>query len=150
MKKWMLSLVLTFVLAAPAFAQRMNMDHTGDMGKLCIEHAAMLGLTDGQIAKLKPLHNDMLKKQARFQADLKIAEIEHMEIMDVQDFDMDKARASVETMEGLKKSHQMAMLVTMKEIRTLLTHEQFKKMSAMMPMKSVGKPGVKKHTKKRK
>lgn len=148
MKKLMLSFVLTFVLAVPAFSQMMNMDHMGDMGKLCIEHADMLGLTDGQIAKMKPLHYEMQKNKARFNADLKIAEIEHMEIMDVKDFDMDKARASVDRMEGLKKAHQMAMIVTMKDMRTILTYDQFKKMNKMMPMKRVGKTGGKKHTKK--
>ncbi|MFA6009533.1 MAG: Spy/CpxP family protein refolding chaperone [Desulfobacteraceae bacterium] len=149
MRKLMLSLVLTVVLAVPAFSQMMNMNHMGDMGGLCIEHADILGLTDGQVAKMKPLHYEMQKNMARFNADLKIAEIEHMEIMDVKNFDMDKAHASVEKMEGLKKSHQMAMLVTMKDMRTLLTDDQFKKMNKMMPMKPVGKPGREKHTKKK-
>lgn len=148
MKKLVLSLVLTVALAVPSFAQMMNMNHMGDMGERCIEHADTIGLTDGQIAKMKPLHNEMQKNQARFNADLKIAEIEHMEIMDVKDFDMDKARASVEKMEGLKKAHQMAMIVTMKDMRTILTYDQYKKMNKMMSMKRVGKSGGKKHTKK--
>jgi len=149
MRKLMLSLVLTVVLAVPAFSQMMNMNHMGDMGGLCIEHADLLGLTDGQVAKMKPLHYEMHKNMARFNADLKIAEIEHMEIMDVKDIDMDKARASVDKMEGLKKAHQMAMIVIMKDMRTILTYDQFKKMNKMMPMKPVGKPGREKHTKKK-
>src|SRR4030065_2448827 len=66
-----------------------NMDKMGDMMGMCIEHAEKMGLTDDQIMKMKPVHNEMQKKQARFKADLKIAEIELGEIMEVKDFDVE-------------------------------------------------------------
>ncbi len=156
MKKIFLLLLLTVGFAIPAFAQMsdmprmehrdrhermMGMDdmgHMGDMGDMmgmCIEHAGELGLSDDQIAKMNHVHRDMQKKQARFKADLKIAKIDLMEIMDVKDFDMEKAGAAVKKIEGIRTAHHMEMLKDMKDMRNILTDEQFKKMQ-MMSMKN--------------
>ena len=50
-----------------------DMDKMGDMMGMCIAHADKMGLTDDQVVKMKPIHREMQKKQARFTADLKIA-----------------------------------------------------------------------------
>ena len=126
MKKVLLSLLLTVVFAVPAFSQMSNMpmrghgqmmemDHMDMMGgeMMCMDHANKMGLTDDQMAKMKPLHSEMQKKQIRFKADLKIAEIEIKEIMEVKDFDLDKATSAVKKIEdqkrpasGYAKSHE--------------------------------------------
>ena len=141
MKKLVLSLLLTVVFAVPAFSQMMemgNMDKMGDMMGMCIEHADKMGLTDDQIMKMKPMHREMQKKQARFKADLKIAEIELMEIMEVKDFDMEKASAAVKKIADIKTAHHLEMLKAMKEMRAILTDEQFKKMKKMMMCMKMG------------
>jgi Spy/CpxP family protein refolding chaperone len=153
MKKIVLSLLLTVVFAVPAFSQMMDMpmnqhrmghgqmmgmghmEGMDDMTCMCIEHADKMGLTDDQITKMKPLHREMQKKQARFQADLKIAKIELMEIMEVKDFDLEKAGLAVKKIADIKTAHHLEMLKGMKEMRTILTDEQFKQMKKMMPMK---------------
>jgi Spy/CpxP family protein refolding chaperone len=112
-----------------------TMDKMGDMMGMCVEHADMMGLTDDQIMKMKPIHTEMQKKQARFKADKKIAEIELMEIMEVKDFDLEKASAAVKKIADIKTAHHLEMLKAMKEMRTIITDEQFKKMKKMMPMK---------------
>jgi len=74
MKKIVLSVLLTVIFAAPAFSQMMDksmkghgegqrqmmemgkMDKMGDMMNMCINHPDMIGLTDDQIMKIKPLH----------------------------------------------------------------------------------------------
>lgn len=158
MRKITLSLLLTFVFAMPAFAQMKDMpmkeyrqgggrmmgmgamDMMGDMMGMCIEHADKMGLNDDQVAKMKPAHREMQKKQARFQADLKIAEIELMEIMEVKDFDLEKATSSVKKIADIKTAHHLEMLKHMKEMRTLLTDDQFKNMKKMMPLKGEKKP----------
>jgi Spy/CpxP family protein refolding chaperone len=159
----MVAAVALLALSAPvpAFAEKMdmpmhehreghgqmmamgNMDKMGDMMGMCMEHADKVGLTEEQIVKMKPVHNEMQKKQARFKADLKIAEIELMEIMEVKDFDLEKASAAVKKMEEIKTVHHLEMLKAMKEMRPLLTDEQFKKMKMMMS----DKPGEKKPAK---
>ena len=111
------------------------MDKMGDMMGMCIDHADKMGLSDDQIMKLKPIHREMQKKHARYKADLKIAEIELMEIMEVKDFDLEKANSAVKKIEEIKTAHHLEMLKAMKEIRTILTDEQFKKMKKMMSMK---------------
>ena len=113
-----------------------NMDKMSDMMGMCIEHADEMGLTDDQIMKMKPVHSEMQKKQVRFEADVKIAEIELMEIMEVKDFDLEKARSAVKKIAEIKTVHHLEMLKAMKEMRTILTDEQFKKMKKTMSMKT--------------
>ena len=125
-----------------------NMDKMGDMMDMCIEHADKMGLTDDQVMKMKPVHSEMQKKQARFKADLKIAGIELKEIMEVKDFDLEKAGAAVKNIANIKTAHHLEMLKAMKEMRTVLTDEQFRKMKKMMPMKMDGKKPAKKTMKK--
>jgi hypothetical protein len=114
----------------------------GDM--MCIEHAHEMGLTDDQMMKMKPLHREMQKKQIRFKADLKIVEIELMEIMEVKDFDLEKATAAVKKIEDMKTARHLEMLKAMKDMRAILTDEQFKNMHKMMSMKM----GEEEHEKK--
>ena len=131
--------------------QRMEMgtmEKMGDMMGMCMQHADMMGLTDDQVMKMKPVHTEMQKKQARFKADKKIAEIELMEIMEVKDFDLDKASAAVKNIADIKTTHHLEMLKAMKEMRTIFTDEQFKKMQKMMPMKMDEKKPAKKMMKK--
>jgi len=147
-------------LPAPAFSQMMGMSMqgrgeghgqmmgTGSMD-MCIVHADKIGLTDNQLTKMKPMHREMQKKQAQFMADLKIAEIDLMGIMDVKDFDLEKASAAVKRIEEIKTAQHLEMLNAMKEMRTMLTDEQFKKMQKMMPMKAGAKKPAKRMLKKK-
>jgi len=112
-----------------------NMDKMGDMMCMCIEHADKMGLTDDQIMKMKPVHREMQKKQARFKADLGIAEIELMEIMEVKDFDLERASFAVKKIAEIKTADHLEMLKAMKKMRAILTDEQFKQMKRMMSMK---------------
>jgi Spy/CpxP family protein refolding chaperone len=141
--------LLTFSAPVPAFSQMKDMpmmehgqghgqmmdmghmDKMGDMMGMCLEHADKMGLSDNQIAKMKPQHREMQKKQARFKADLKIAEIELMEIMEVKDFDLEKAGSAVKKIAEIKTAHHLDMLKGMKEMRTMLTDEQYKSMKKM-------------------
>ena len=160
MKKIVVGLLLMVVFAVPAFSQMdmpmrchgeghgqmMEMDHMDMMGgdMMCMEHAKKMGLTDEQMEKMKPLHREMQKKQIRSKADLKIAEIELKEIMEVKDFDLDKAKSAVKKIEDIKTARHLEMLKAMKDMRAILTDEQFKNMHKMC-MKKTGekKPGQK-------
>ncbi len=164
MKRLVLSLLLSVVFALPAFAQmmdmpmepgggygpRMGMGRIGvDMMGMCLANADKIGLSDEQIKKIKPIHREMQKKRAQFQADLKIAEIDMKEIMDVKDFDLEKASAQVKKISDLRTAHQLEMLKGMKEVRSILTEEQFKKMHKLMHEKmGEKKPGKKRMMKK--
>ncbi len=168
-KKGLLTGLLTLGLAVPAFAHMemgepkaghgemretcsmCKMDSMDDMGGMmdrCLAHAAKLGLTDEQISKIKPIHLEMEKKQVRFKADLKIAQIELKEIMGVKDFDLDKASAQVKKIGELKTLHHLEMLKLMKEVHAILTEEQFKKMKETMHGRMEGHEHPKKMMKK--
>jgi protein CpxP len=115
-----------------------NMDKMGDMMGMCMQHADEIGLTDDQILKMKPMHSEMGKKQARFNADLKIAKIELMDILEVKDFDLEKANAAVKKISEIQTAHHLEMLSAMKDMRTIITDEQFKKMKKMMMTMRMG------------
>jgi Spy/CpxP family protein refolding chaperone len=112
-----------------------NLDHMGDMMGHCLERADKMGLSEEQLLKMKPLHREMQKRQLRFAADQKIAEIDLAEIMEVKDFDLEKASAAVKQIAELKTAHHLEMLKAMKQMRSILTDDQFKEMKKMMAMK---------------
>jgi Spy/CpxP family protein refolding chaperone len=114
--------------------QMMEADHMEKMMSMCIEHADHIGLTDDQIEKAKPVLREMQKKHARFKADLKIAQIDIMEILDVKDFDLEKANSAVKKIEEIRTAHHLEMLKALKEIRTILTDDQFKKIQKIKRM----------------
>lgn len=151
----MVTVVLSLALSVPfsAFSEMMDMpmmehrgghgpmmdmdqmEKTDEMMGMCMDHAENLGLTDEQIMKMKPSHSEMQKKQARFKADVKIAEIELKDILEVKNFDLEKGRSAVKKIGEIKTAHQLEMLKAMKEMRTILTDEQFAQMKKMMAMK---------------
>jgi Spy/CpxP family protein refolding chaperone len=159
--------LLAFSLSVPAFSAEMkdmsrmehrqghgqmmemgNMDKMDDMMGMCLKHSDKIGLSDDQNSKLMPIHREMQKKQVRFKADQKIAELELMEIMDVKDFDLEKANSAVKKVAEIKTAHHLEMLTAMKEVRTILTDDQFKKMKKMMAMKMGDKKPAKRMLKK--
>jgi Spy/CpxP family protein refolding chaperone len=84
------------------------------------------------------MHRAMQKKQAQFKADLKIAKIDLMEIMDVKDFNLDKASSAVKKMADIKTAHELEKLKAKQEMHKILTDEQFKKMKKMMMSMKMG------------
>jgi len=170
MFKALLTVCLAAVLASPAFAEkpvehrgpghmmekcdrcgmgRKGHHEMGDMIKKCLQFADKLGLSEEQINKIKPIHREMEKKQARYRADLKIAKIDMMEIMEVKDFDLEKATAQIGKIEDIKTTHRLDMLKSMKEVRSILTEDQFKKMKKMKSMRMEGKKQPEKVMKKK-
>ena len=160
MKRILLSFVCALLFALPAQAEMNGMAmigpgeghvsmETGGMERMtenmgaCLQHADKIGLTAEQVQKITPIHREMKKSQIRFQADLKLAEMEHMEIMEVKDFDLAKASESIKKIAELKTAHHLEMLKLMKEIRSNLTEEQFKKIKELKPMKPGGKKPAK-------
>jgi len=124
----------------------MNLDMMADNIGMCLENADKIGLSEEQKTKLIPIHREMLKKHARFKADLKIAEIDLTNIMEPKDFDLDKAILATKKISEIRTNHHIDMLKAMKEVRTILTEEQYKKMRAMM-MRKIGMIGKSSHKK---
>lgn len=163
MKKLLVLLLLTFVCYAPTHVHAMDhhmqeckecglhkpgmghMEKMGEMMGMCLANADKIGLSDEQVKKISPIHREMQKKQLRFNADLKIAEMEMMEIMEVKDFDLEKALAATKKVADLKTAHHSEMLKSMKEVRAVFTEEQFGKMKKLMhkDMKMSGKKPAK-------
>ena len=152
------AVLLALSVPMPAFSQMMDMPMRQqgggpepmmmgmgnmDMMGMCLIQAEKIGLTDDQIMKMKPGHSEMQKKQARFKADLKIAEIELRDIMEVKDFDLEKASAAARKIGEIQVAHHLEMLQAMKAMRAIITDEQFKNMKKMMPVKTGAKKPAK-------
>ncbi|MDD5711303.1 MAG: hypothetical protein PHY31_00945 [Smithellaceae bacterium] len=169
MKRLLLAMILSIFFTAPAMAQMMDMPMMGqtgqgggreqmmDMGGMsmmgnmeetCIQKAQELGLSADQIDKIMAIHREMEKAAVKSWADMKIAQIDLREIMAVKDFDLDKAGAAVKKIADIRTSHQLDMLKFKKDIRAILTDDQFKKMQEMMYME-MGKNKMMKHPVKR-
>jgi len=146
MLKALLTFCLVAILASPAFAQMPMhehmedhgpmmemgpMDRMGDMMGMCLDNADKIGLTEEQVNKVTPLHREMKKNQVRYKADIKLAEMDLMEIMEVKDFDLEKATAASKKIADTKSAYHTDMLKLMKEVRSILTEEQFKKLQKM-------------------
>lgn len=126
----------------------MNMDMMGDNIGMCLENADKLGLTEDQKSKILPIHREMMKLNARFKADIKIAEIELMEVMDPKDFDLDKAILATKKISDIRATYHSEMLRNMKKVRSILTEEQYKKMRSLMMDNMMGKKMMKEKSKK--
>jgi Spy/CpxP family protein refolding chaperone len=61
-----------------------------------------------------------------------------MEIMDVKDFNLDKANSAVKKMADIKTAYELEKLKSMQEMHKMLTEEQFKKMKKMMMSMKMG------------
>lgn len=115
-------------------AMGMMGEHMDEMIGACLSNAAQLRLSDEQIAKLQPIHREMQKKQAKFMAEIKVTELELAEVMDVKDFDLQKAEEITKKISDLRFEHHKELLKLMKEVRTILTVEQYQKMKKMKMM----------------
>jgi Spy/CpxP family protein refolding chaperone len=82
---------------------------------------------------------------------LKLARIELREVTEAKDFDLEKANAAVQKISDIKRDQHLEILKSLKDVRTILTDEQFKKIREIRHhmwegKKSEGKkPEMKKH-----
>lgn len=87
----------------------------------------MMGLADDQAIKMKLLQSEMKKNLVRASADLKSAETELAEIMKVKDFDLEKANPAVTRIAEIKKAYYLETIKTIRDMRILVSEEQFRK-----------------------
>jgi len=143
MNKLAFSFFLTLIFAAPSYPQDSGVvinrlrDRYGVTSEIdnfkimcnliCIsdEYAKLNGLTDEQILKIKPLYIEMEKNNAKLKEEIIFYEQKIREIMNNKDFDLDMANTNGQKITQIKMLHQIQVLKYIKEIRSLLTNEQF-------------------------
>lgn len=142
-----LTLLLTVIFAAPSYPQEVGaylnrirdrygvtseIDNFNTMcNLLCmsVEYAKSIGLTDAQILKIKPLYIEMETSNKNIKNKLLSLELEISEIMNDKDFDFDKANIVCQNITQLKMINHFQILKYIKEIRSILTSDQFMKMN---------------------
>jgi Spy/CpxP family protein refolding chaperone len=91
-----------------------------------------LGLSTDQVKKLGKLRSNFELKTIRWQADIRIAEMELEALLDADPADMKEVEAKVRDIERLRAEHRLARIRTIEEGKTLLTKEQKGKLSALL------------------
>ena len=126
---------LIFEAPVPAFSESLDVsirefravhEHMTDIGNND-GMGDMMGLSDDQAIKMKALQGEMKNNLVRVSADLQSAEKELADTMKVKDFDLEKANSIVTGIAGIKKAYYLETLKTIREMRIIVSEEQFRK-----------------------
>ena len=97
-----------------------SMDRMENMVGMCLAHIDQMGLSGEQLAKIKPIRREMLRKQVQFKAERKLAEMDLAEIMSEKDFDLEKASTAVKRISDIKTRHHLEMLKYIKQVHNIM------------------------------
>lgn len=120
--KWQRSLVLTT-----------SSENKRALITFMLRHSDQLGLSQDQIKGLKKLRSRFERKAIKWDADLRVAQLELDEMLEAWTVDMEKVEKKVREMERLRADRTVSRIRTIEEGKALLTPEQRKKLAAMLP-----------------
>lgn len=102
-------------------------------GKIYMMAMDTLGLTPEQRAKADGLWPEYLKKTIKSGAEIKVAEIELMEVTSSEPVNLEKARQKVIDISSKRSDLRFFKIKTIEEFKKILTSEQRDKLKGMMP-----------------
>ena len=100
-----------------------------------------LKLTDAQIQKISKISNDERRKAAKVHANLEISKIDLEEALDSKKVDEKKAREAIDKMVSVQSELAKGKMVTLLNIRKVLTYEQFQKLQEKRLMQKSDRRG---------
>jgi Spy/CpxP family protein refolding chaperone len=89
-----------------------------------------LGLTEEQLSKMKSLRVSYEKERIKKEAEIKIAELEFVELLDQKELDMPKIEAKLKLLGSLQAELGFFRVKKLQETRTFLSPEQFTQFKA--------------------
>lgn len=112
--------------------QKVSHSTTGKFSRLgspgfLIHRAKTLGLSDEQVDKLKAFERDQQKLTIKKKADLQVARVELMELLDQDPVNFGKLEAKISQLSEMEKEIHLAHLTTIQKSRKVLTSEQLEK-----------------------
>ncbi len=122
-------ILLSLLIFVPAASAQMMGHGQGPMN-----YKTMLGLSDAQWAKLKPLQLDYKKATIMEEANIRIAEAELYDLADNRNFDLDKVTEKLKEIERLKTQLAVTRYDSLKKTGAILTDAQFEKLVQMIRM----------------
>lgn len=96
---------------------------------LMLSHREQLGLSSDQVRGLERLRSDFQRESIRFEADLRIAEIDLNSLLTADPVELQKVEAKVREIERLKADFRLARIRTVEKGKALLTAEQRAKLN---------------------
>jgi Heavy-metal resistance len=91
---------------------------------LMLRNRERLGLTADQVKHLEQLRNDFAKESIRSEANLRIAEMDLMSLLEAQPVDMTKAEAKIREIERIRGDLRIARIRSIEKGKAQLSAEQ--------------------------
>lgn len=100
---------------------------------LMLNNKERLGLSTDQVKKLEQLRDNYQKQAIRYDADLRIVELDLAALLDHDPVDMGKVEAKVREAEKLRADLRIARIRAIEQAKAGLTAEQKKKLAEITP-----------------
>lgn len=106
-------------------------------------HKEELGISDDQIAKMRDIHVNMLKKKVQLKSQIKLDKIDLKSMIMQEQVNMQEVEQKVRDMMKLKGDVKLTWIQAMQDMKNTLTPDQRKniKMMIMSMCKEGGMPG---------
>jgi Spy/CpxP family protein refolding chaperone len=102
-------------------------EHSAHYLKHLLKHAKEIGLTPEQIAKLKAIHLDFKRTEARTEADIKIARLELHALLEDEQADLPAIQAKVDQLKKAEGTLLLSAIQAKREAIAMLTPDQREK-----------------------
>ena len=99
---------------------------------IMLHHRSELGLNPEQVGRLEALRGEFAREAIRRDADIRIAELDLVALLDQEPADLAKVEAKVREVAQLRAELRIARLRTIEQGKTLLTPEQRTRLQTML------------------
>jgi Spy/CpxP family protein refolding chaperone len=99
---------------------------------IMLGHRDELGLSRQQVQDLETLRSGYERKTIRYQADIRIAEIDLQRLLKVDNVDLGQIKQKLQEIETLKTEMRLARIQAIEQGKSLLSSEQREKLSALV------------------
>jgi Spy/CpxP family protein refolding chaperone len=100
---------------------------------LMLHHRKELELSPEQIQALEQLRDDYRREAIRYDADLRIAEIDLESILKADPVDLEKVKVKLQDIERLRADLRLAQVRAIERGKALLSAEQREKLQTLLP-----------------
>ncbi len=99
---------------------------------MMLDHRSELGLTPEQVSRLEALRGEFARDAIRRDADIRIAEMDLVALLDQEPLDLAQVEAKVREVAQLRAELRIAQLRAIEQGKTLLTAEQRTRLQALL------------------
>jgi Spy/CpxP family protein refolding chaperone len=97
-----------------------------------LRYHAELNLSPNQVQNLETLRDEFQREAIRYDADIRIAELELQKLLRAESVDLEQVRPKLQEIEHLKTELRFARLRTIQQGKALLSPEQQNRLEALL------------------